>query len=189
MRRHGDSSTSDRGIQRLWFPGVWGTIVGAVGATVFVMANRTALPAPGPMLAVFAWLAALVAYGYFVFIRPRDFADVAAVAPSAGLVYVASVAGMIALIRFGGELLPDDRATELRPALIVIAVGLHFLPFAGAFRTPMFAGLGSLMFVIGTVGLGLGWWWDGAAAAASAVVTGVVMLVVIAADATRSKRS
>ncbi len=183
------TGTFGRGRERLWLPGVWGTIVGAVGATVFVMANRGALPAPWPNLAVFAWLAALMVYVFFVFFRRRVFAEFVAVAPSAGLVYVASVAAMIALIRFGSALLPDDRVVELRPALIVIAVGLHFLPFATAFRTPMFKVLGSLMLAMGAVGLGLGWWWDDLAAAASAVVAGVVMLLVIAGDAARSARS
>ena len=183
---HATSSAPERGVQRIWFPGVWGTIVGAIGATVFVLANRGALPAPWSMIALFAWLAALVAYVFTVFVRPRDFAEFDAAAPRAGLVYVASVVGMIVLIRVGSALLPDGHVDERRPALIVIAVGLHFLPFAKAFHTPMFTVLGSLMFVIGAVGLGLGWWWTANAAAASAVVAGVAMLFVIAADAARS---
>lgn len=185
-RSHATSSASERGVQRLWLPGVWGTIVGAIGATVFVMVNRGALPTPWPTIAVLAWLAAFLTYVFFVFLRPRAFAEFDAVAPRAGLVYVASVVGMIVLIRVGSALLPDDRVDELRPALIVIAVGLHFVPFAAAFHTPMFTVLGSVMFVIGTVGLVLGWWWIDNAAAASAVVTGMVMLVVIAADAART---
>ena len=68
----------------------------------------------------------------------------------------------------------------------MIAVGLCFLPFAKAFHTPMFTMLGSLMFVIGVVGLGIGSWRTANAAAASAVATGVAMLVAIAADAARS---
>lgn len=185
-RTHSTTSARERGVQRLWFPGVWGTIVGAIGATVFVMVNRGALPTPWPIITALAWLAAFLAYAFFVFVRPRTFAEFDAVAPRAGLVYIASVVGMILLINFGSALLPDGRVDDLRPALTVIAVGLHFLPFAKAFHTPVFNVLGSLMFVIGAVGLGLGWWWSDDAAAASAVVTGVVMLVVIAADAARS---
>lgn len=74
---------------------------------------------------------------------------------------------MIVLIRVGSALLPDGRVDEIRPALIVIAVGLHFLPFAAAFHTPLITWLGSLMFVMGTVGLALGWWWTDNAAAGS----------------------
>ena len=71
----------------------------------------------------------------------------------------------------------------LRPAVIVVAVGLHFLPFAAAFHTPMFTRLGTLMALIGAIGVGLGWLLDPRWAAAAAVLTGVVMLVVIATDA------
>ncbi len=172
-----------RGARRLWDPRVWGTTVGAAGATVFVMANRGALPAPWPSVALFAWIVALLAYILFVFAWPRMFVEMGVVGPRAGVIYFGSVVAMLALIRVGSELLPDERVDDLRPALIVAAVGAHFLPFAKAFHTPMFTVLGSLMVVFGAAGLGLGWWWDERAAAASAVVTGVVMLVVIAGDA------
>lgn len=174
-----------RGAERLWHPGVWGTIVGAAGATVFVMANRGSLSAPWPSVALLAWMVALLAYVFCVFIRQRTLPEIDDVGRRAGVVYLASVVGMLVLIRVGSALLPDSRVAELRPALTVIAVGLHFLPFAKAFHTPMFTVLGSLMTVLGASGLGLGWWWDEGAAAASAVVTGVVMLVVIAVDAAR----
>ena len=95
---------------------------------------------------------------------------------------------MLVLIRVGTSLLDDAGRGGLRPAVIVMAVGLHFVPFAGAFHTPMFKVLGSITAVLGAAGLGLGWVWDGRAAAAAAVVTGVVMLVVITADAGRSHR-
>ena len=172
-----------RGVQRLWDPRVWGTIVGAAGATVFVMANRGSLPDPWPLVAVVTWAAAVLAYGWFVFGQPRVFGDPGPVGPRAGLTYLASVVGMLVLIRLGTTLLDDS---GLRPALIVVAVGLHFLPFARAFHTPMFALLGSLMAVLGGVGLVLGWAWDERAAAGAAVLTGIVMLVVIAADAGRT---
>ncbi len=171
------------GARRPWHPRVWGTVVGAAGATVFVMVNRSALPDPWPIVALVAWAVALLAYVLLVFGRPRVLGEMAAVGPRAGLVYLGSVAGMLVSIRLGDVLLPDSRVEDLRPAVIVIAVGLHFLPFAAAFHTPMFARLGILMTVIGGIGLGLGWSSDERPAAASAVVTGVVMLVVIAGDA------
>ena len=61
-----------RGVQRLWDPRVWGTIIGAVGATVFVLSNREALPAPVPTVATLAWTAALLLYVTFVFAAPRE---------------------------------------------------------------------------------------------------------------------
>ena len=43
--------------------------------------------------------------------------------------------------------------------MIVLAVGLHFLPFARAFDTPMFTRLGVVMTVPGGTGLLLGLAW------------------------------
>ena len=182
------ASTLARGFHRLWDPRVWATAVGATGATVFVMANRSELANPWPIVAALTWAGAFFAYAWFVFVKPRVFIEIWSVGPRAGITYLGSVVGMLVLIRVGTALLDDAGRDGLRPAVIVIAVGLHFMPFAAAFHTPMFKVLGSVMAVLGAAGLGLGWVWDERAAAAAAVVTGVVMLVVIAADAGRSLR-
>lgn len=175
----------DRGVQRVGDPRVWGTFVGAAGASVFVLANRGDVPAPWPTVALLAWAAALVPYVWSVLIRPRRFAEVEPVGARAGLTYAGSVVGMLALIRLGSYVLDETDRSGLRPALIVVAVGLHFLPFARAFRTPMFRALGSLMTLLGGTGLVLGWVWDEQVAVASAVLSGIAMLVVIAGDAYR----
>ncbi len=170
---------------------MWGTVVGAAGATVFVMTNRSAFAQPWPRVAELVWALAFLAYVWFVFVRPREFPELGPVGRRAGVTYLASVVGMLVLIRLGTALLDAAGGAGLRPALIVVAVGLHFLPFARAFHTAMFAVLGSLMAAIGAAGLVLGWlgWLgDERAAPASAVLTGIVMLVVIAADAGRSLR-
>ncbi|MDO5711551.1 MAG: hypothetical protein Q4P32_07425 [Micrococcales bacterium] len=178
-------STRTRGVQRIWDPRVWGTIIGAIGATVFVMVSRGVLPGPWPLVAVAVWALALLAYVAFVFVVPRTFGEIHMVGAKGGFVYLGSVAGMLALIRLGTMVLDNAGKTELRPALIVVAVGLHFLPFAAAFHTPMFRLLGAIMAVLGSLGLALGWGWDARAAAAMAVASGIVMLAVIAGDAAR----
>lgn len=170
----------------MWDPRVWGTTIGAVGATVFVMTNRGVLANPWPVVAVVVWAVALLAYITFVFVVPRTFGEIKMVGAKGGFVYLGSVAGMLLLIRLGTMVLDDAGKTELRPALIVVAVGLHFLPFAAAFHTPMFRPLGAIMAVLGSAGLALGWVWDERAAAAMAVISGVVMLAVIAGDAARA---
>ncbi|MEO5609249.1 MAG: hypothetical protein ABIQ61_14650 [Ornithinibacter sp.] len=172
-----------RGIQRVWDPRVWGTIIGAVGASVFVMANRVDLPGALPLVALLTWAVAFAAYVWCVFVARRAFGPVPPVGRPSGLVYVASVLGMLLLIRLGTAVVDAADRPGLRPAVIVVAVGLHFLPFAAAFHTPMFTRLGTLMALIGAIGLGLGWLLDPRWAAAAAVLTGVVMLVMIAADA------
>lgn len=183
----GSTSTEVRGLHRASDPRVWGTIVGAIGASVFVLFNRGGLVGPWPDLAVIAWSMALIAYVWYVFLARRDFNEPAPVSRYAGIIYLCSVVGMLALIRVGTTVLLEGGMAVLRPALIVLAVGLHFFPFAVAFRTPMFRVLGSVMVALGSVGLVAGWWWDSRMASASAVVSGVVMLVVVTADAAPSR--
>lgn len=170
----------------MWDPRVWGTLIGAAGATVFVMAYRGGLMAPLPVVAVIVWAVALLAYIVFVFVTPRVFTKTNRVGAGSGFIYLGSVAGMLLLIRLGTIVLDNADKADLRSALIVVAVGLHFLPFAAAFHTPMFTPLGVLMAVLGAVGLTLGWFWDARAAAAMAVIVGIVMLVIIAGDAVRA---
>lgn len=179
------TSTPMRGVHRLWDPRVWGTIIGAIGATVFVLENRGALAPPWSTVAALTWTGVFLAYVWFVFGAPRVFDEMPPVGSRAGVIYLGSVLGMLVLIRLGAMVLEDAGTVELRPALIVMAVGLHFLPFAKAFHTPMFVVLGSLMTALGAAGLVLGRVWDERTAAASAVVTGIVMLLVIAVDAGR----
>lgn len=175
-----------RGVHRIWDPRVWGTIIGAVGATVFVWSNRGALPAPIPLVATLAWAAALLLYLTFVFVTPRTFGPMQPVGAKAGLVYLGSVAGMLVLIQVGTLVLNNAGKTELGPSLTVIAVGLHFLPFAAVFHTPMFIPLGTIMAALGTAGLVLGWNLDVRAGASAAVIAGLVMLILIALDAARA---
>ncbi|WP_238348701.1 hypothetical protein [Ornithinimicrobium pratense] len=76
------------------------------------------------------------------------------------------------------------------PALVALGVGLHFVPFAAAFRAPVFRTLGWLLAGIGLIGLVVGWLGTGATAAAAAAVTaGVVMLVVMGSGALVAPRS
>lgn len=172
-----------RGLARPWDPRVWGTVVGAVGATVFVWVSAGELPGPAPVVARVLWAVGLAAYVVEVFVRPRRFAPVEPLSRWAGAVYLASVVGMLLLVRLGTALLPDGRGEELRPALIVLAVGLHFLPFARAFHAPVFVWLGGVMGVLGVAGLVAGVLWTPVAAAAAAVLAGLVMLALIALDA------
>lgn len=150
---------------------------------MFVWSNRGSLPAPIPLVATLAWAAALLLYLTFVFVIPRTFGPMQPVGAKAGLVYLGSVAGMLVLIHVGTLVLTNADKAELRASLTVIAVGLHFLPFAAVFHTPMFIPLGTIMAALGTAGLVLGWSWDVRAGASAAVIAGLVMLILIALDA------
>lgn len=181
------ASVRMRGFERLRDPHVWGTTVGAAGGTVFVMANRGELAHPWPTVAMILWAGAFAGYVCFVFLVPRVFEAPRPPAPHAGLIYLSSVVGMLALIRIGTILADDAGRSSLRSAIIVVAVGLHFLPFASAFHTPMFKTLGSAMVTLGAAGFALGWAQNDSSAAAAAVISGIMMLAVIAADAARRR--
>ncbi len=176
-----------RGLSRMADPRCWGPVIGAVGATVFVHANRGQLTDTASTGALALWTGALAAFVWAVFLFPRRFPPPGPLPRSAGWVYLASVIGMIALIQAGRFVLQAGDRDELAPAVIVLAVGLHFLPFARAFRAPVFARLGVVMAALGGTGLVLGLAWTATAAPAAAVVTGLVMLVVMADDALRAR--
>ena len=167
-------------------PYVIGSMVGAVGATVFVLVNRGLLPDPWPLVALVAWVLALGAYVWRVLLSPADSLPAGEQPhPRGWLIYLASVAGMILAIQVGRLLLAGADREGLGPALIAAAVGLHFLPFATAFRAPLFRTLGLLVGGLGLVGLAVGWFAGDTVAAAAAVLSGLVMLVTMTLGAGR----
>lgn len=186
--RGAGGSATVRGIRQIGDPRVWGTTVGAVGGTVFVLANRSDLAGSWPLIAVTVWALALIPYVWFVLVVRRELGEARPVGRAAGFVYLGSVVGMVVLIRAGSVVLDHADRPELRPALILAAVGLHFLPFASAFHAPLFKVLGSLMVGLGCAGLAIGWARNDHAAAWAAVVAGVVMILVIAAGAATSRK-
>jgi hypothetical protein len=93
-------------------------------------------------------------------------------------IYLLCVLMEFALIAFGTGRLTSISRLELQPALIALVVGLHFIPFAWAFKESMFyilggilAGLGSLGMLIGTQSSALG----------AAVGSGLVMSLILLA--------
>lgn len=166
-------------------PYVLGAIVGSIGATAFVMANRNHLPAPWPTVALWAWLAALVFCLWLVLLRPRILPTPEPPSRHAGPVYGGCILGMVGVMAAGMATLNAVGHPQLEPSVVVIAVGLHFVPFAFAFGARIFATMGAGLALIGAVGLLLGLVVDEAAAAAAAVLTGLVMLVLMGLDADR----
>jgi hypothetical protein len=164
-------------------PQVLGGLVGAVGASAFVLVNRTELPAPWPVVALVLWLVALGAFAWASLLRRRVLPELPAPGPRAGAVYGCAVLGMVGLIVAGGAVLRATGHEDLQPALVALAVGLHFLPFAAAFRAPVFRVLGALVGAVGAAGLLLGLVAGPVWALAAAVVAGLVMLAVMTADA------
>lgn len=175
---------AQRGIEALGHPYVSGTIIGTIGASVFVLSNRGLLPPPWPLVSLILYVVVLAWYVWAVFLKPRVLPE-PKFRPKAGLIYLASVIGMIALIQLGRLALEGLGRPDLGPAMIAVLVGLHFLPFAYAFRAPTFAILGWGMTIIGGLGLVVGALAGTWAAATAAVLTGLFMLVTMGADAQR----
>lgn len=178
-------ATRRPGIATPLHPQVLGGLVGAIGASTFVLVNRGLLPGSWPTVASVVWLLALAAFAWASLLRPRVLPDLAPPAPRAGAVYGVAVVGMVALVAGGGAVLRATGQADLRPALVALAVGLHLLPFAVAFRAPVFRVLGGVVTAVGAVGLVLGLVVGATAARAAAVVAGLVMLAVMTADARR----
>ena len=160
-------------------PRRWGSLIGVIGGLVFVGYSS----ALGDVLAVVAWvpavgLAAATLFGHVV--RPVALGPLVRPRPLALATYVASVAGELALIAVGTRALAAAGRSELQPALITAVVGLHFLPFAWAFRERMFVLLGGLLLLCGGVGAVAGALGVTHAADALAVLAGELMLAVLA---------
>lgn len=172
-----------RGIARLGHPRVSGAVIGGIGGTVFVAANAPALPGVWTVLADLAGAAALAGWCVAVLIRRRRLGPVLRPGRAAGIVYVAGIVGMLAIMFAGSQLLETTHHEDLQPAVIALAVGVHFLPYARAFGAPVFGGLGLALALVGILGLVIGLAAGGAAASAAAVAAGLILLGGIARDA------
>lgn len=172
-----------RGITRPGDPRVAGAIIGGIGGTVFVAANAPGLPgswqAPAYLAGALTWAGWCVA----VLIRRRRLGAVPRPGRAAGIVYVAGIVGMLAIMFVGSRLLEATHHGDLLPAVIALAVGVHFMPYARAFGAPVFGRLGLALALAGVLGLAVGLAAGGAAASAAAVVAGLVLLGGIAWDA------
>lgn len=156
-----------------------GSLVGLLGGMVFVGSYSATL---GPVVSTIAWAAGLggvVAALFAHYVRPVALGPLPRLSPWALAVYLACVVGEIALIAVGSQaLLAADRG-QLQPALIAAVVGVHFIPFAAAFRERMFHLLGGTVAAVGTTGLLAGALGITGAADAAAVIAGLVMILII----------
>ena len=147
---------------------------------VFIASYSSALGAPASASAWTAGLAGVLVALFAHYLRPVSLGPLAHPRPRALAVYCGCVVGELALIAAGSRALNAGGHGDLRPALIATVVGLHFVPFAWAFREPMFLHLGLLVGVIGAGGLLAGALGVPHAANALAVVAGLTMIITIA---------
>ncbi|SDD96726.1 hypothetical protein SAMN04489747_2167 [Auraticoccus monumenti] len=164
-------------------PRRWGSVVGLVGGLVFVLSYS---PDLGSLVSTLARVAGVVGAATALFahyVRPTALGPLARPGAAALATYGLCVVGELVLIVVGTRVLVSAGAGALRPALIATAVGVHFIPFAWAFRERMFHHLGGAVTAIGVAGLLLGALGVTRAAAAAAVLAGLVMITFIVVHA------
>ncbi len=152
-----------------------GALVGLAGAVLFVFSYSPDLAgnvsATARVVVVLLVVAALV----LLFAFPRWLGRFLIPTTTAIVVYVACVLGELLLIRLGSSALSDNGHADARPALIAAVVGLHFVPFAWAFRERMFYWLGGALIGLGLAGLGAELARFETSAPIAAVLSGLVM--------------
>lgn len=164
-----------------------GALVGIAGGLVFVLANLAWAPLPTRIVLI-AFAGALAASTLWaLFGSPRPLGAPAAVGVGAWWIYLASVAGMLGLIAVARLALTSTGHAAAIPIAIAIAVGLHFLPFARAFRERHFVDLAVALVAIGVVGVVAAIVAGAPIGEAAAVVAGLVMLALMLAYAVRGR--
>ena len=158
-----------------------GSTIGLAGGAAFVLINRQSLPSAPAWAALLAWIVLLALAVWRVWLRPGPVDGLARPRPRAGAIYGAACVGMVLLMALGSRVLTAAGVEHAVPALVVTAVGLHFLPFSYAFAAPFFVGLGTLLAFLGALGLILALtlgapWGAGFAVLAGLVMTGLVAL-------------
>lgn len=128
-----------------------GSSVAIVGGIVFAFANGGGVVEPPWLLALrilAVSLAAVCVWG--LFIAPASLGTPAQPHRLAWLIYLLSVVAMLAAIAGGRALLVGAGLEHANSSWIAVCVGLHFIPFAWAFRERMLAGLGLAVAAVGS---------------------------------------
>lgn len=157
-----------------------GSIIGAIAGLVFVLINAGSVPAS------LVWrIGAAVVFAaiiWFVVLRGPEVHQVPHSRPALRT-YGIAVAAMVVVIPLGAAIIGNvlDRPNAVL-VWVVFAVGAHFLPFAHAFKLPVFRWLSASMVVVSVIGAVPTLAFDSATAAAwTGVVAGFVLLFFSAA--------
>ncbi|MDN4611793.1 DUF7010 family protein [Arthrobacter burdickii] len=155
-----------------------GTLIGLFGACVFVFSYTPGIAELLVVVSRTLVVGAVACTLWFLFASPRYLGPFTAPRGQQIGIYLLCVAMEFALIAFGTGRLTSMGKLELQPALIALVVGLHFIPFAWAFRERMFYSLGGVLAVLGGVGLLIG---TQTSALGAAVGSGLVMSLILLA--------
>ena len=164
-----------------------GSSIAIVGGLVFAWSYGDGALAEPWLLALRIVASALAAFCVWrLFFAPLALGAPAAPRRAARLVYLLSVAAMLATIAAGRALLATAGAEHAGGSWIAVCVGAHFLPFAWAFRERMLTRLGLVVAGIGAVGVVLALIVGAPWGETGAVAAGLAQLGVLAVWAARS---
>lgn len=159
-----------------------GSSIAVVGGLVFAWSYGDGAVAE-PWLLVLRILATVLAAlcVWRLFLAPAALGAPAAPHRFAWLIYLGSVAAMLAAIAGGRALLVAIDAPHAAASWIAVCVGLHFIPFALAFRERMLARLGIVVAGAGSLGVILALTLGAPWGELFAVVAGIAQLAVLTA--------
>ncbi len=164
-----------------------GSLVGAIGGVVFIVANAGLLPTGLPgSVRVFGVLAFLAVVWWAVLRTRRTPGPATEVRPGARRTYGICVAAMVVAIPLGNLVI--QRVLQ-QPVLVlpwvILVVGAHFGPFARAFGLPLFGWLSLSLVLVGVIGGVVSWFAGPPAVGWTAVTAGVALLGFSAAGGRR----
>ncbi len=163
-----------------------GSLVGAIGGLVFVLANAGGLPGGA---ATALRVVAVVAFVAAIALTIRSVPRTAGHPPPdrrAWRVYLICVVAMVAAFPLGSLVLTRALGrSELVLPWVVLVVGAHFLPFASAFRAGIFRVLSWALIAIALVGGLVTVLVGPAASAGTGVLAGFALLAFAAAGPLR----
>jgi hypothetical protein len=124
-----------------------GSLIGCAGGLAFVLASAGGVPG--------SWWWRVLGIALAVGVLAAVFVSRAPAPPPpdrrAIRIYGWSVLGMVLAILAGARVLDAIDQPDLVRLWVVLVVGLHFVPFASAFREPLFARLGATMVAVAVV--------------------------------------
>ena len=171
-----------RGLNHPLHPTVVGSVIGSIGASAFVLVNKPIFDFWTEFAITAIWLIMLGVTIWTVFFIEREMPLITEPTHKQAIVYGVSVLLMFAGIAVGSAILRAHSHEEVVPALVVLMVGLHFIPFAESFKAHVFFNLGVVMAILGVLGLVLGVVFSPVWAPSIAVGAGLYMLFVIGTE-------
>lgn len=165
-----------------------GSTVAVIGGVVFAWSYGDGVVDPTLLLVLRVLATAAAVYCLWrMYLRPVALGMPPQPHRFAWLIYLGSVVAMLVAIALGRWLLASNGLEHAAPAWIAACVGLHFLPFAWAFRERMLTLLGWAVGLTGLAGVALAIalgapWGD-----LGAIVAGLVQLGVVAAWASTAR--